>query len=525
MSIWGLSQSGKNSRGDSREIDRWLFDTGRQARGRADQQYETGEGIQNELLNRWRQQLGGGFGSTQSTNERGNEIMPWLDPMIQARNQRTLETIGQRGGFLDEMGRNIGGTYGQNEADIINGTSRMAGRGMDFSNDIIGNMQGVYGSARQNSGNLFGSLGEEAGSTYDAAINSVAPGSEARAAAASRAFAPEVSRVHQQLRAAGIDSRSPEGMYLLSNVRGQRARSMDDRLADAIGQEAGLRIDKFNTRSALGREGMYNDQGLALAGLRDVSDEKLRAHLEQQGLDANMIDSIIANRTQQHGENQGLLGRRMDESSMNRQAMNDDDLLAHELRMGRYGAGVDSQLRDQESDRYREGQMGNLMGGAFGQSNTQSGIYSQNMGQAKQGFENTLGQEERNSGWLKKILGGVATGALNTIFPGSGGIVGGIMGGFGNQKQGEAYIKPNPYTSQAQSGGNWLQPGFNPFSVTETQRASTPAPYTRPNPYRATQPAGNPWATPGYQPFGGPGFQANQQQKGQERQKSNQYWN
>lgn len=485
MSFWGMSKAGKDARGSSREIDRWMMDRGKNAYRRADKQYGKGDTLSDIL----QQEYGdlakdpNAFGTPEELTETGGRIMPWVDRMVGDRGGRTEGTLSTRAGLLDEMGGRIEDYGRQNETDITDLAKRLSTRDAGYHDDILDNTMSTYGRAKDNSstefGNLrransglFGDLTSEAGSTFDKAINMVRPGSEARAATAARAFAPQVSRVMQRLRAAGIDPRTPEGQSLLANVEGQRSRAMDDQLGDAISQTAGLTLDKFNTQSNLRREGaendrdmaikaLLNDQGLSIDLLNSMTSEKLRSLAAQQGIDEDMVLRKMTNRGDVHRQKQDLSGARMDEASYGRDLRNEDDLFEHDIKMQRYGAGSD--LRGKNFDAQETGRsgLGQVMQTAYNQGNTQDQYGNQSMGQAKAGFDQTHQQEAANAGWGKKMLGGFAKAGINYFAPGAAKFL-----PWGNNQQAQpqqqqqswtTYRPPKVDTSAASWGRSWVK--------------------------------------------------------------------
>jgi hypothetical protein len=136
----------------------------------------------------------------------------------------------------------------------------------------------------------------------------------------------------------------------------------------------------------------------------------------------------------------------MDESAFGTDARNTDDILAHDLKTGRYEAGAD--LRGKNIDAQEMGRrgQGRVMDTAYGQGNFQDQFGNQSLGQAKTGFDQTHQQEAASAGWGKKWLAGMGAAAINTLAPGAGAL---IPGQGGNQ-------------AQLPWGGQQQQPGYNP---------------------------------------------------------------
>lgn len=453
MAFWGMSKEGKKAKGNSREIDDWLLQRGKDAYGRGDTQYGKGDAVSDVLQDEYGKIAldPNAFGTPEDLTATGGQVMPWVDQMIKDRGSRTSEMLGDRGKLLDEQGRNID-TYGkQNENDIVEGGKRLSSRDQGYHEDILANQRDAYGGMRTNSNNSFGDqrtkneglfdkLNTDAGATFDKSIEMVRPGSEARASTAARSFAPQVSRVMQRLRAAGIDPRTPEGQSLLANVEGQRSRAMDDQLGDAITATSNLNLQKFDTQSGLQKEGaanerdlalkqLLNDQGIGMEELNAMTTEKLRSLAQQQGIDDEMVMRKLTNREDVHGQNQGLLDKRMTEAGIGYDAKNADDILANDLQLGRYHEGVDARGRNIGAQQTGREGLGGVMNTAYGQGNFQDQYGNQSFNQAKGGFDQTHQQEAANAGWGKKlVLGGISAG-LNAVAPGSGQVFSTMAGG------------------------------------------------------------------------------------------------
>lgn len=443
----GLTSEGDRSRGASNEANRWMFNRGQNAFGRADQQYGAADWQQKYLDDFYGGMSQGQFGTADELTQRGRDIMPWLDPMLDRRMGRVgqmssnyegigpvSDTTGALSQATDQYGAGINRTADAISGDITDLRGRSFGREGEFSRDLIGNYQGGFGALRGNADTSFGATSGATGEAYDKAMDYVRPGSEFRAATAARAFSPQVASTMMRLRRAGIDPASVEGQSLLRGVESSRARAMDDQLGGAYDRLGQLRINKAGQMGDIERDRLMNDQGLGLGELDAVTGEKLRSLGAQQGMDRDFTTMGMDNRnlafdreTDYHRQRKddALASRDLEERDVNNRnrfldLANQEDAYASEQQLGRYNQGVDAQGRDID---YRlTGAQGYQQGAntRYNQANFQDQYGAGAFGQAQQGFDRTVAGAANP--WTGVITGAAAAG-LDAYAPGSGNII------------------------------------------------------------------------------------------------------
>lgn len=500
MGFWGLGENGRDARNKFDEINRWMFERGKNQFDRADQQFGFGDYFQKYLADRYGEMSRGSFGSGAEMNNLGREQMPWVDQLLSDIRGRTAglgdinDTIGNRSRILDDFGGNITRNYDALDADINNLRGRSEGREDNYHNDIISNILGKYDALGKNSRDTYGRLTGEANTAFDNSIRDVAPNSEARAAASSRAFAPNIASTMLRLRRAGIDPASSEANAMLSNVEAQRARAQEDSFANAIGERNNLRIGKFNTMAELGLGSLRNEQGLGLSELGDVTGEKLRSLGARQGMDRDFTGMSMDNRENAFNRGQDYNMLRYDDQAWNRGAReadinfrNGQDMLGHDLNTQRYNAGVDARGRDVDYNNMGLQNLFNLMNGAYGQGNTQDAYGSSNMRTTQQGFNDQYNREQAGAGWGTKLLSGLGMAAAGAAIgmPAGGGFSDFLTGfgrnmGFPGATQSARTPSYNPnaaWTNPNIANGNyWNNSNTNSF------RSNTQGSFWRPQP-------------------------------------------
>jgi hypothetical protein len=514
-----MSRYGKDARGRLEEGSRWNFDRMKNAFDRGDFQYGRGDYFSNYLADRFGEMSRGRFGTADEMHQMGQEIMPWMDPMLAQRAQRVQqmmsnydgigpvsETIDQHSRRFDEMGGNIGRNYDAIDTDITNLQNRSNQRAEYAHNDIVNNIQGEYGSLLKNNQGVYGSLIGDTKDTFNTAIKDVMPGSIARAATSARAFAPQMASTLLRLRRAGIDPNSSEAQSLLRQVEGQRSRAMDDKLGESIDKTNSLRLGRLDATTGLTQDAHNNEIGFTLGRMNDMNDQWRRNFDVTQGIDRDMTGMKMDNRDvhfqrgqdfQRDRAGNDLLYRGMREQDVfNRnnllERQNEEDAFGHDMRFSRYNAGVDARGRD--IDYQNQGLRGleGIVNTSYGQGNFQDGSARAFGQQATQTDRDLWQHAAANGNWLGKFLMGAGTAALGayTGMPAGGGFTD-FAKGFGSRIIGGGQGAPG-----GGYAGGYRTPDFNPnapYSSAQWDQNNVPR-------FRAGAPNG--WTQPAGQAYG-----------------------
>lgn len=442
MSAFGMSRYGRDARDrlensaisqDQRAKDAW---------GRANSYYDQGNYFQDFLANQYTNMANGTFGSAADLTDRGREIMPWMDQMLADRRNRVNQqlenynaigpisaTIGDHSGRYDEIGQNIGRNFDALSGDINDLSNRQFDREEGFNDTIRGNITGTYGALTGQNNDSYGGLMADARNTYDRAISDLGPGSEARAATAARAFAPQMASQMMRLRRAGIDPASSEAQSLLRNIEGQRSRALDDALGQANRDAANLRIDRFGVTSGLERERLGNERGLGLGQMDDLNRESERSLNARQGLDRDVTGMRMQNRQNYYQDTQNfnadraandLLYRNLRVDDVNNrnaglERMNNEDAFAHDMQMSRFDAGVDARGRDIQYQQAGRAGLGDIRNNYYNQGNFQDQYGNASMAAANNVNMPLWQTADANGNWLGKFLGGAAATAASGL--------------------------------------------------------------------------------------------------------------
>lgn len=166
-------------------------------------------------------------------------------------------------GINDTFGglRSANAQLGQN---LLNATNQAYGAMRGDSDQTFSGLESELGAAFSGLGqqgrDTFGRLGQSAEDTYTQAIDEaerLRPGSDLWAARVGRNWAPVVAQTGERLRRAGAGPNSLQGISMMSDIAAQRARAMDD----AVAQEQGQFADRMNSLR-LGRQGSRERLGL-----------------------------------------------------------------------------------------------------------------------------------------------------------------------------------------------------------------------------------------------------------------------
>jgi hypothetical protein len=249
--------------------------------------------------NRWDEAAGAISGSYDAGN---NDINSAYGGMSRRADSANNDVVG-----------NIIGTYGTARDTTGNAYSDMRGRSNDTFDRMDKSNDSVYGGLRGQASDTFGKIGGTADRTYsglqgDSAsaygglqgtnskaygqaqqdLNLIKPGGDAAAGRAARSFAPQVASTMGRLRAAGIDPNSAEASSVLGRVETGRSRAMDDAYAQNIDQyvkqknDLTLGQEGVNRDLALGK--LQNNQGLAMQNESIGRDLGLNQLQNDQGL-------------------------------------------------------------------------------------------------------------------------------------------------------------------------------------------------------------------------------------------------
>ncbi len=214
-------------------------------------------------------------------------------------NNAINNTLAQGYGSIGEGINNTFGSARQASSrvgrDLLDATNQAYGGLRDTSGQVYGGLEedmgGTYDRLMGKAGETFGGLKGQTEGTYDEALAEVErlrPNSDLVAGRRSRAWAPTVAASAQRLRRLGIGPNDLQGVTAMQAVEGDRARSIDDAMADEMSSFA----DRRNSL-VLGRQGARERLGLGELGYtteaelgRQAGRERLRlGNLENtQGL-------------------------------------------------------------------------------------------------------------------------------------------------------------------------------------------------------------------------------------------------
>jgi hypothetical protein len=341
MSFWGLSQSGKDARGQLAEMPRWYKDRFTQNLGRGDDAYNTAQSLRDQYRFYIQDAIDKGYLSPEDINSVGQRALPGVDDAISRMNGRwgtmrdsyfsgvpqSWDTAGTIDNNLDLAGRSNQSNFDTTRDLIDSGYGSAYGRGDTAYNDVMGSLRGqgdkqsgVYGDLRSGSGREYGGLLAGSDRTYgdligdsdgtyadlakgnagaygkaEANVERLLPGGDLAAARVARAYAPQMVSTLGRLRAGGTDPNSLQAQGVIAQVERDRARGMDEALSQNLDKYVGakneLTLGQEGVRRGLGLSGLQNRQGLAERQMGNRQDLTLGRLANDQGLSlANLRD-------------------------------------------------------------------------------------------------------------------------------------------------------------------------------------------------------------------------------------------
>ena len=495
-SFWGMNDAGKEAAGFPREYGAWNFQQYKDMLDRARRYGDLGDFYNTGAADYWTERRNEGFASPGQISATGREISPWVQDYIanqtarrnsirdlEAGRRPAGEVTGEMSGRLDEMGQNIGRNYSDIEGEINSNARRVMDRENGASEDVVNNIKNSSASMRGAVNDTFTGLRKDNSGTYDgirkygqsefdkqlANLELLKPGSKLQGARVARSFAPQMADTLQRLRRAGIDPSSPQAASLLRSVETDRSRAMDD--ASAAGTESFIRQSNdvsnarvgFDTAAARGR--LENEVGLATGQVdrsndisgREASDfnrEKRTNAANLNAVDMDRSGKTLTNTNNAFQQGQQLLGDRNELTNYGRtigiqdvdrqNAITEGDG-ASELQSGRvydnqFDRGTAWQGMNQATKDTAANNLGQI-GRNYSQNMFQAGSQAGQFGRdATNAYHASYAMEAPKAGWGSRLLGGIASTALNFAVPGSGGVsqairgiggaaIGGVSGG------------------------------------------------------------------------------------------------
>lgn len=386
---------------------------------------------------------GGGY---RSAEDLSNGMADTVGGIRQGQGNRINDQKNDQQGFTQNAYGRVRGNLG----DWTNNTNSLAVR---RNSDLSSSTNGAYNGMAARSEGVHGALSKENDATFAGAQNRLLGAMDLNGATQMRATAPLVASAKARMRAAGIDSNSPEGASLMARTDEARAHALDDSLANNIGQQnqlalgraevnRGLDLDSLNTSNSLaarqnelGRADtnqLYdasqgvNDTRLQMGNQADMGEYgDTRQNYAQQYQDQQRLDDTRAQDTYgqtqfRAGQQQQDFGNRVNlaqgQNGVNQQSMQ------YKAGAGQAGAnwananfGAQQQARNAMM-----GQYGTMQNNSLGWGNNALGANQQAMG----GYQNIYGNESANSNWLGKGLIGMGTAAAGAFAGGAGAAAG-----------------------------------------------------------------------------------------------------
>jgi hypothetical protein len=526
--FWGLSSRGKEAQNNlagmrnqyQGQFDQWL--------GRSGDSWNRGNDLFNWSSNYWRDRANTGAPSVEDIRRTGEAIMPYQTELNRIR-QRNLDagedfrnSVGSWENLspwmtnnlnLQQQNINNNSDYIRDQIDSTHGST--TGRERETSANVLGNITrsfddardiigGAYGRARTDNDKTYNDILSRTGNAFGAMrrdLEQIKPGSQAQQAQVSRSFAPNIANAAGRLRRAGVGADSLQGSNIIGNAEVARARAMDDRAAASTGQyvdsmtrlrsgELGATTDaltsRLNNSMNLGTTEAGLQSNLSLGRGSATSQEQIRSgdslnNMDYLRLGGNTQNSNnttnLLNQNVRDRMNNDLLGRQIQmEDFRTREGLRGDanniDLTGINLGNQQWQQGMNWQNWDRSSRDNAANQMGNLMQGQY--NNSFNGANTANQfGQVPlQMWNQQLQQEQANSGWGKRLLGGLAGSALSYFTGGfgnalgrAGGKLGGMLGnalGGGRNPQGGGFnVSNSRYTGSPMIPSNNLFGGTN----------------------------------------------------------------
>jgi hypothetical protein len=448
MSFWGLSKTGKEAQGWSREsgaINKQQFKDSladkKKFQDRGD--YATDWGT-----NYWKNRADRGLPSTQTVRATGQEIMPDLAGVKKRTWGRLDDTgkgwntanaaINQKIGQMETantdeqkaVGGYIDSTYG--------GNTKREGAAHDF---VIGDAYDTYGNLGEQTGNAYSDMAKR--------VELLNPAGEASTARMARSFAPALASVNARLRRGGIDANSLQGISATRNVETDRARAMDDAAAAGtagyVSAANQLRTGELDRQTDLERERSGIARGETIRNVNAANANATaqgQANIQNQENWYNRGTGLTQQRIQQdltdYGQDANL------NAIKNQQENTDLGLQVDQFNQGAGYVTANENAKDRAAS-----EMTNIGQNAYNNSfnaGQQALAFNQ---AANQGYGTAYQQEAANAGWGKKGILGLAGAGLNMVAPGAGTLFTGAMGG--------------SYGAPGGSGGGWG--GGSPFQL------------------------------------------------------------
>ena len=500
MSAFGLGDVGKNAQFQLNNIPVWLQQAMVEQMGRSNFNFGRGSDLigQNTAYN---QNIvntpdSDAFAPISDIQNYGRTAMPGVDAAMADYMKRlglvqnTADNRASRGyvtGAIDQNIKNLNDAsfnladYNRNTTN--NAFNSLQGLSDKNFNDINANLNDVYDREGRNTNDNYGYARGVMGNAYDDAtqnLENLLPGGDLAAARSARAFAPAYNAAQRRLRAAGIDPNSPEAAGILQAVDMGRARSSDDILSQNLEKyvsgKNSLKLGKAGSERDLTLE-----QGDKQRGINLEKGNLLRGNLSDQlgrnsGIVTGRAQGLMDNENDFYGRNRDITDLRnsnvqndralslqdIDIEKMLAGMFNDANLQGIDLGNQQFDRGVAGLARGLQRKDAAAGNLGSIGNTLLNSSQNSDQLAQSFANQALQGFQTSLANESKNSGWLGKLLGGMGTAALGMI-PGVGPILstvaGGAMSGLTGQSapaaggQGGMLQTPPFVNPQSQQGG------------------------------------------------------------------------
>jgi hypothetical protein len=349
-----------------------------------------------------------GFGTPDQIRSWGQAAMPGVDAAMQNINN-AYAGVQTPGSTTGQQNANIGATQAYNDAAY---------------NQINQGNNTAFNNAKNLTSNMYGSLIPQTAQAYQAAqsnLQRLMPGGDLLAANAAQAFAPQVAATNRSLRMSGIDPNSAEASGQVQAVQAARGRSMDDVLAQNMGNYVSqgnaltLGGNQAQTQLGLGRTNDMNNLSLQQNSTNNQSAQSQMA--ANQNL-MNQRNQVVQN-MRDMGMQDAQIQQQLQTLGLN--------LNNQQFQAGLQGMGLNLQQQNQGAQG-----LGGLATQQYNLGNaTDNSARAWNQ-QAYNQYGGDLGVEGQNAGWGTKLLGGLAMGGLNLIAPGAGTALGGAIPGMGS---------------------------------------------------------------------------------------------
>lgn len=526
--FWGLNsraREAQNALGGLRQqyqqqMDAW--------NGRSGDAWNNATGMFDWSRAYWGDRASGGAPSIADIRGAGSAIMPYQDAltrMWERNNQigsdwggvmRSWDLFPQLQNNLNLQQQNI-----TNESDFaasqIDETFGRAGqRADDTTQAVRGNIGGAYDSARDIIGGAYSGARRENQSTYDdilsrtgnafrdmrSDVERLRPGGALQQATVARSFAPVIANANQRLRRSGLEN-SLAGSNVIGNAEVERARAMDDRAAQSTGEyvnasnrvragELGAITDaltsRLNNSINLGTQEAGLQSNLALGRGNAMSQEQIRDLAARTGLDMDALSARLGNSrytTQQLNQN---IRDRMNADILNRDMQRQDfqteaDLQRERNALEMTGLNLDDQqwqrgAQWQQWNRGASDQAAQMMAQLMQQQYGAAGNAAQTANQfgqvPLQSWQQQFNTESQNSGWGKRLLGGLAGSAIGAFTGGLGSRLGGWAGNIFGGATGAAGNAAGGWAGNIFGGGT-RQPAGGGFNVSNNWMTGSPA--------------------------------------------------